>query len=322
MGQRYVVLGAGAIGGAVGGLLFRSGVEVLLLARGAHLEALASSGLVLAAPTDSSCLPIPACEARDYVPADGDVLLSCTKSQDTASALAAIDIRERAVVCLQNGVANETLVARGGGHAYAAMVYMPASFLTPGRVTLHSAPCPGVVDVGAYPSGDDVMCQRLCADLRHAGIDSQVSATVMRLKYAKLVQNLGNVLQALGGDRALKALVEPVRAEAVAVLDRAGIDRASIAELHARGANVNDTPVEGRRREGGSSWQSLRRGKALETAFLNGEIVRIGARHRMPTPLNEGLVALAARASDEGWPPEHLGPDELAIALGVAQPTP
>ena len=57
-GMRVVVFGAGAIGGVVGARLFQHGVEVTLVARGAHAEALAS-GLVLESPDESVTLPIP-----------------------------------------------------------------------------------------------------------------------------------------------------------------------------------------------------------------------------------------------------------------------
>jgi ketopantoate reductase len=44
-GRRYVVVGAGAIGGTVGGVLARAGVATVLVARGRHAETLATTGL-------------------------------------------------------------------------------------------------------------------------------------------------------------------------------------------------------------------------------------------------------------------------------------
>ena len=57
-GMRFVVFGAGAIGGLVGARLFQHGADVTLIARGDHARALAS-GLVLEAPDESVTLPIP-----------------------------------------------------------------------------------------------------------------------------------------------------------------------------------------------------------------------------------------------------------------------
>ena len=58
--MRFVVVGAGAIGAAVGGRLFQAGYDVTLVARGDHGRALASGGLVLEAPEETLTLPVPA----------------------------------------------------------------------------------------------------------------------------------------------------------------------------------------------------------------------------------------------------------------------
>ena len=43
--MRFVVYGAGAIGGVIGARLHQHGHEVVLIARGAHLEAIRARGL-------------------------------------------------------------------------------------------------------------------------------------------------------------------------------------------------------------------------------------------------------------------------------------
>jgi 2-dehydropantoate 2-reductase len=48
--MRYIIIGAGAVGGAIGGRLFEGGREVVLVARGAHYRALAEKGLTLVTP--------------------------------------------------------------------------------------------------------------------------------------------------------------------------------------------------------------------------------------------------------------------------------
>ena len=48
--MRFIVLGAGAIGGVVGARLRDAGNDVLLIARGAHYEAISSEGLTLETP--------------------------------------------------------------------------------------------------------------------------------------------------------------------------------------------------------------------------------------------------------------------------------
>jgi 2-dehydropantoate 2-reductase len=48
--RRYLIIGAGAIGGALGAVLTRAGIPTVLIARGRHAETLASTGLTLRTP--------------------------------------------------------------------------------------------------------------------------------------------------------------------------------------------------------------------------------------------------------------------------------
>ena len=54
--MRYIIIGAGAVGGTIGGCLFQGGHDVVLVARGAHLDALRSRGLTLATPLGTDTL--------------------------------------------------------------------------------------------------------------------------------------------------------------------------------------------------------------------------------------------------------------------------
>ncbi len=69
---------------------------------------------------------------------------------------------------------------------------------------------------------------------------------------------------------------------------------------------------------GGSSWQSLARGAgSIETEFLNGEIVLLGALHGVPTPVNALLQRLALRAAAEGAEPGGWRIEQLSELAGV-----
>src|SRR5947208_10329237 len=104
--MRFVIYGAGAIGGAIGGRLFQHGHDVLLIARGAHYEAMRDRGLRL---VDGDADVTLAVAVADRPPALGrdDVVVLAMKTQDTAPALrtlAEIASRDVAIVCAQNGV--------------------------------------------------------------------------------------------------------------------------------------------------------------------------------------------------------------------------
>ncbi len=137
----------------------------------------------------------------------------------------------------------------------------------------------------------------------------------MRLKHAKLLSNLLNVVQALCSGAA-GDIVRAVREEANAVYAAAGVDFAAPEELAERTKSVTVKPVPGSEsRLGGSTWQSLSRGGSLETDYLNGEIALLGALHGVPTPYNRMLQGAAAEASREGREPGSYTPEDLLARL-------
>jgi 2-dehydropantoate 2-reductase len=55
---RYVILGAGAVGGCIAGLLRLQGSDVIVLARGEHARVMKSDGLTLATPEGTHQIPL------------------------------------------------------------------------------------------------------------------------------------------------------------------------------------------------------------------------------------------------------------------------
>ena len=87
--MRYIIIGAGAVGGTIGGCLFQGGHEVVLVARGAHLDALRRDGLRLATPFGTEVLPIPAVSGPGEIELrHDDVLILTAKTQDAEALLA------------------------------------------------------------------------------------------------------------------------------------------------------------------------------------------------------------------------------------------
>ncbi|GII03997.1 2-dehydropantoate 2-reductase [Planobispora takensis] len=314
--MRYIVVGAGAVGGTIGGRLFQAGHEVLLVARGAHHDALKSGGLRLITPGSTQTLDIPV--TREPVRLrDDDVLILSVKSQDTVAALDPWP-RDVPVVCAQNGVANERMALRRFARVYGMCVWLPATHLEPGVVAAYGAPKSGLLQLGRYPDGVDALAGKIAADLSKSSFVGLAVPDVMRWKYAKLLGNLGNAYEALcgrasGGEEIMKR----VRAEGRAVLDAAGIGYASPEEERARrGDEVDLRPIEGTERGGGSSWQSLARSSgSIETDYLNGEIVLLGRELGVPAPANEVLRREADRAAREHLPPGSMSPESLAALI-------
>ena len=321
--MRFVVYGAGAIGGVVGGRLAQAGHEVVLIARGDHHDAIRDQGLRLVAPdAEPLTLSIPVVSHPAGIDfRDDDVVLLAMKSQHTGealSALAASAPETISVVCVQNGVANEPAALRLFDDVYGVCVVLPALHLEPGTVEAHAAPVTGILDIGSYPRGRGPRADKIAAAFESSTFESVARDDIMRWKYRKLLNNLGNAVDALcGPDPEARIVHARARREGATVLAAAGIDAVSQEEDGARrGSGFQWNGDAARSRPGSSSWQSLARGTAsIEADYLNGEIVLLGRVHGVATPVNHLLQRLAAAAAREGRRPGTLPVDELIQML-------
>ncbi len=338
-GVRYVFIGAGAVGSALGGLLTHTGsCDVLLVARGDHAQAMLENGLTVRCPDVAFTVPVQVSTTSDRVELTvDDVLVLTTKTHQAEAALtewADAPVRDRAgqvigraadvlpVMTASNGVASEHIALRYFSRVIAVCVWFPVVMIEPGEVIVRGGPLRGVFHVGRYPvaavdgGADRELLDRVARDWGAAGCPVERPIAVMEWKYRKLLSNLGNVLQALLGDSAgVDDVGQAAQDEARAVLHAAGI--AVTADEEARTGweppGLSFAPVPGEPAQlGGSSWQSLVRGTGtIETDYLNGEIVLIARNIGRAAPVNARLTALARRVARQRLQPGSVSADEL-----------
>ena len=314
--MRFVVFGAGAVGGVVGARLHQGGHQVSLIARGAHLDAIRERGLTVVDPSGSAALAIEAFGSPAELQWHGDeVVALAMKGQNTAGALGALRAvapPRTPVVCMQNGVDNERRALRLFENVYGAVVMLPAAHIEPGVVESHASRLTGIVDIGRYPSGADEAAEQIAAALRESRFDSCARDDVMRLKYAKLTVNLANAVGAIckpGPHN--ERVIEAAREEGRAALTAAGIsfDAPEVSDVRGRWERIG---VQTDRRAGSSTWQSLARHSGeVETDYLNGEIALLGRLHGVATPVNAALCRLAARVASDGAGPQTLTAEDV-----------
>jgi 2-dehydropantoate 2-reductase len=320
---RFVVYGAGAVGGVLGSRLFEHGHEVVLIARGAHRDAIMASGLRFESPDGVLVQRIEVASGPGELAwREDDVVLATMKSHDTVAALAALEAAAGpgiAVACAQNGVENERLALRRFERVYSVVVQLPCTHLVPGVVIAHSSPVTGSLDIGCHPDGLDARAAEIAAVFSGCGFASEPRADISRWKYAKLLRNVANAVEALFDDPpGAPEVRRRAVAEAAAVFAAAGIDYVADDEYDERHARlITIKPVAGQPRGGGSTWQSLARASGvIETDELNGEVVLLGRLHGVPTPVNELLRRTAGAAARAGAPPGGHSEAEFLAALG------
>ena len=302
--MKIAVMGAGAVGGYFGALLHRGGLDVTLIARGRHLEAIKAHGLRIKSTQGDLTVPAKAVgDPRAVGPVD--LILFCVKSYDTESAARQclpIVQESTAILCLQNGVDNEEKIAMvaGGEKVLGGVAYIGAGVSEPG-VVVHTAE--GRIVFGEMRGGVSERVRRLEQIFRDAGFPVEVSSNIKAILWGKLCWNAAfNALNTLvGGD--VRVLVERPETRTLA--------RQAMEEVRAV-ANANNVPLSADLAERLLTWtdtaagsmktstrQDLEAGKRLEVEALNGAVVRKGEAAGVPTPFNFALYALL-KAIDPG----------------------
>ena len=320
---RFIIYGAGAVGGVVGGLLELSGADVMLIGREGNVEAINEHGLRVVTRNGNHTVRLPAFTTPLQINFKStDVVFLCVKSQDTEGAIRELYsvVKGIPVFCFQNGVRNEEIVSKYFTRVYAVMVKAGSVFTKDGEVTARSEP-PGRFVIGRYPEGTDALAEAVATKLRKAGYEVMVTPEIMPYKWGKLMDNLNNAVGAITnatGEEASR-IVQAAQNEGKEILAEAGIRWIPTVESSDQGTKIAqrtsndsfDTPL-------GSTWQSLfRRQGTVETEFLNGEIVRVAEKLGKRAPINETLLRITTEMAANRDLPGKYTPAELIKLLNM-----
>ena len=295
--MRIAVVGAGGVGGVLGGLLARSGQDVAFVARGRTLAALRGRGLRVSLPTGTFEVRPAAAEDPAAIGL-ADAVLVAVKSwqvREVAPSLRPLVGPGTVVVPLQNGVtaAEELAAALGDGPVVGGMCWVLAWQEEPGAV--RSTGVPLRVVVGERAGGAAPRLAPLAAALREAGVDAEVSADVRAALWEKFafidpVGSVGAVTRApVGVVRSLpetRALLEAAVAEVERLARAHGV--ALPADAVARTlARVDALPPDGT----ASMQRDVLAGRRSELDEQTGAVVALAGAAGVPVPVHRFLLA-------------------------------
>jgi 2-dehydropantoate 2-reductase len=335
--MRFIIHGAGSIGSLIGGRLSESGAEVILIARDAHAAAINRDGLLIQSREGDRVVKSLSAvtHPRDITPNDGDVIILTVKSSQTAASAHALRDtfpEETSVVCMQNGMRNESIAAGRFLRVYGGMLGISATFLEPGKVAHTRGE---TLAISNYPLGCDDTGYQIAEWFEKAGFRTTTHESIMAVKWSKLILNLNNATFAIIDKHLQLGMITPaisnfmadVQEEGLRVLDAAGISledsnnpidlKSQLAELRRVIEDPEkiraeaDSPVEFRTYP--STWMDLKlkRGET-ETGYFNGEIILLGEKYNIPTPFNSTLFNIVETMAVKGAQPGLCDIQELA----------
>lgn len=292
--MRFVVIGAGGVGGCFGGELARAGHEVTMFARGAHLEAIRRGGLTVRTPDEEFTVPVSAVGEPDALPA-ADVAIIAVKSYSLAEIVPAARTaasRGAYIVPLLNGVtAADELIAAGlpRPSVLGGIARVSAARIGPGIVERRST-FQSVV-IGELDGGVSDRATAIANAFREAGIDARVAESIEVELWQKYVfitamaavcglarSPIGPVRDAPGGGR----LIERAVGEVVAVARARGVPLPED-EAPRTCAYIGTLPAEMKP----SFLLDLESGGPNELEILSGGLVRLAADIGIACPVHE-----------------------------------
>jgi 2-dehydropantoate 2-reductase len=296
--MRIAVMGSGSTGGYFGGMLARSGNDVSLIARGAHLDAIRSRGLRVMRDGEEFTVR---CQATDDPGEIGvvDLALLCVKTYQSSDAVPLMQPLvgpNTTVLCLQNGIDSYLAAADFLGHG---AVIPGAAFIEAGILAPGSVKQTGTLVRIILGETNGVETER-CRDIRDAFIGAGVPAEVLPDIEAGLWGKFLFIATMAGVTSMAKATL----AELMPQLQWRTVVLACLSEIdavgRAKGVNLPDTMVadtvsyieEHLADLQASMHTDLVSGRPLELEALNGAVLRAGKETGVATPINDVIYAM------------------------------
>ncbi len=323
--MRILIMGAGALGSAIGGFMAKAGHSVTMVGREGHMTAVRDQGLHITGIWGDH--HVPGIDARTspegLTPGAFDLILITTKSYATRDAVAAIAhlVDKDTLVCsYQNGLGNAEIIAEtvGWPQTIGARAIYGVWLPEPGcaEVTVIANP----TAVGVYdPATPAERVREIAQAMDAAGVPTVYTEGIATVLWAKVAYNCAlNPLSALL-DVPYGALLDTEHTRAIL--------REVVFELYAVGKAMGVT-LEPASPEDyvtllfeklipptaahyASMREDFRRGRRTEIDALNGAICRYGAEHHVPCPTSTLLTRLV-RAREHQLGVGALSLDSLA----------
>ena len=333
--MKYAVIGLGAVGNIVGGILKKSEKNVVLIGKENQVDIINKNGIKINGINGSLSIENPNASSDLSYLKDVDFIIICVKSYDTQNLANQIKqhIKKTALILsLQNGVKNSSVIYKiTGNKVISGVVLFNALFLKPGESTLTIR---GGLLIEDEKSNSEAIEDLInCFNMR--GLTSKSVKNIEGFQYSKLIVNLQNAVTALTGQTIKESIIDSnsrsvliaSMKEGLYILEKSGISIETLPDMDPkkiikRLSSYNSiflrigSKILKLKNARTSMWQSLSRGKSTEIDYINGEIVSLARKNNLKAPINEKLVELLKEAENK-HSIKSFEPSELKKLLNI-----
>ena len=301
--MKYVVIGAGGTGGAIGGFLAKAGKDVTLIARGAHLQQMLAEGLHFETVDGEFTVPVCACTMDEYQ-GTPDIIFVCVKGyslEETVPFIEKIAEPDTIVIPILNIYGTGGKLQEKLPHIPVTdgCIYIAAEIKEPGTI-LMSGKIFRVVYGLRKGTSDDIRekvtpaLEAVKVDLADAGITPLFSENIERDALQKF--SFVSPMAAIGASSDLPAGAVQVPGElqdtfVAMVQEIKALSDAMDASLPDNIVEINMNIMNGLAPTATASMhRDIRAGKQSELDGLVFEVVRMGAKYGVAVPTYERIA--------------------------------
>jgi len=291
--MKILVLGAGGTGGYFGGLLARSGKQVVFVARGDHLMTIRKSGLLVKNVLgDFKIYPAKVTDNPEEVETP-DLVLCCVKNYDLEKIL--VEFKNRfgpntTVITTENGIDHFEIAGKilGKERVLPGGIYVFSKIESPG-VILQSGGLRKII-FGEIDNSKSARVRKISEAFSKAKINFEVPTDILVPIWEKFIficglggltaynkSSIGEILE----NKKLARLLEGVVNEGISIAKKINVRllpntfQKLMDLLHKSDPNSKSSLLF-----------DIERGKQNELEYLNGKLVKLGNKLGIPTPAN------------------------------------
>lgn len=307
--MKYAVIGLGAVGSVIGGLISKNNKNITLIGKKKQIEQIEKNGLKITKNKSETTIENLNLSSDFSSIKKVDIIFVCIKSQDTKKLF--LDLKdhmkeETVIVSLQNGVRNTEIINKiVKNKVLSSVILFNALYKKPGQVDL-------TIKGKILLEDDKKYSKKIYELFKDTGIKITLVENIKKFQWSKLILNLQIAVTAITGqtikesiiNKDSRKIIAETMYEGVKIVEKSGIKIESLPDLDPKkmikrltklntfflkiGSKFLGVSEKARN----SMWQSLVRNRKTEIEYINGEIVKLAEKNKMSAPINRKLVRM------------------------------